>query len=109
MDRTSAGQGSTRAIGSFGIVCKLHVNEGDLRPGRCKKTLVMGAGLSAEQAKTQLKRWVLEGALQTLANEAFTRDDHRAVDARSLQGLAGHALDNKLAEVEAALHERNLL
>ena len=36
--------------------------------GQCKKTLALGA-LSADEAKTQLKRWILEGPGQTLQNE----------------------------------------
>ena len=98
-----------RAIGSYGIVCRLHINEGDPRPGRCKKTLGLNATLSAEQAKVQLKRWVLEGARRTLENEAFSRDDHRNIDARHLPGLSGRALDTALTEIEEALAERNLL
>ena len=93
------------------VICRLHVNVGDAR-GRCKKSLNMGPHLSEAEVQTRLKRWLLHGAELTLRSQGATsRTEHLHVDARRdcAEGLAGTALDERLAAVEAELQEMSLL
>ena len=105
-------QGNAHAV-ACGAVCRLHVQTATERPGLCKKTLAISENMPEELARTHLKRWLVHGALMTLADSATPRSHHRDLDARSdarcTAGLEGPALDARLLELEAELREQNLL
>ena len=96
-----------------GAICRLHVDGPCERPGGCKKTLTLSEGMTEQMAQCNLKRWLLHGALMTLADTSTKRSAHRDIDARSdprcREGLEGDALDARLLQVEEELRELNLI
>eukprot|EP00971_Amphidinium_carterae_P099713 1972071-Amphidinium_carterae.1 len=102
----ATGRGSSNG---FEAVCKLHRNGGEAT-GKCKKSLALGHELSEAEALLRLKRWILQGAENTLESSDMDRSTHSQLDARysCSIGPAGAVLENRLTDVHTRLVEAGL-
>jgi hypothetical protein len=61
----------------YGVVCGLHVNKtGVCANTPCKKSITIGtSGITEDEARKRLKRWIIQGHIETLDEES-ARQDH---------------------------------
>ena len=72
----------------YGVKCGLHINEAGGNTEPCKKMITIGqSGMSADEARQRLKRWLIAGATGHLEDPTMMRQSHIKFGGQQLKHL----------------------